>query len=466
VPIPLFLHKQTGELHPDTLDLIERVARRVEQEGIEAWFSLPAEALIGDAASEYEKARDTLDVWFDSGVTHFCVLEQSPELTFPADLYLEGSDQHRGWFQSSLVSSVAMNEAAPYRAVLTHGFTVDAEGKKMSKSKGNVVAPQKVVQTLGADVLRLWVAATDYRGEMSVSDEILKRTSDVYRRLRNTARYLLANLNGFDPAQDLLPPEQLLSLDRWAVDRALQLQTEIIAAYESFQFHLVYQKAHTFCSIDLGSFYLDVLKDRQYTCRADSVARRSAQTAMFHIAEALTRWLAPITSFTADEIWRHLPGPRSPSVFLETWYEGLYPLDPHTAMDTGCWDFVLKVREAVSKELEILRVRGEIGSSLDAEVACYVDEQGHQHLSRLGDELRFLLLTSYASVLSSTQASSEDRLPTEVPGLELALRKSDHVKCVRCWHHRQDVGTHPAHPELCGRCVENVAGAGEARFHV
>jgi isoleucyl-tRNA synthetase len=384
---------------------------------------------------------------------------------FPADLYLEGSDQHRGWFQSSLVSSVAISGAAPFRSVLTHGFTVDAEGKKMSKSKGNVVAPQKVVQNLGADVLRLWVAATDYRGEMNVSDEILKRTSDVYRRLRNTARYLLSNLNGFDPARDLLPPDQLLSLDRWAIDRTLQLQTEIIAAYESFQFHLVYQKAHTFCSLDLGSFYLDVLKDRQYTCQADSIARRSAQTAMFHIAEALTRWLAPITSFTADEIWRHLPGERGPSVFLETWYDRLYPLAADSGMDAGFWDFVLRVREAVSKELEVLRVRGEIGSSLDAEVECFVDAEGFRQLSRLGDELRFLLLTSYATIVPDSTPASGPRLPTDVPGLELSLRKSDHPKCVRCWHHRHDVGHHPDHPELCGRCIENVAGPGETRHH-
>ncbi|MGY6216668.1 isoleucine--tRNA ligase [Methylolobus aquaticus] len=465
VPIPLFVHKHTGELHPDTPALIERVAQRVEAEGIDAWFALDPAELIGGDAADYDKVKDTLDVWFDSGVTHYCVLEQQPELGFPADLYLEGSDQHRGWFQSSLVSSVAMSGSAPFRAVLTHGFTVDAEGKKMSKSKGNVVAPQKVVQNLGADVLRLWVAATDYRGEMNVSDEILKRTSDVYRRLRNTARYLLSNLNGFDPARDLLPPDQLLALDRWAIDRTLQLQGEIIAAYESFQFHLVYQKAHTFCSIDLGSFYLDVLKDRQYTCRADSVARRSAQTAMFHIAEALTRWLAPITSFTADEIWRHLPGERGPSVFLETWYEGLYPLDPDSGMNADFWEFVLRVREAVSKELEILRVRGEIGSSLDAEVECIVDAPGFERLSRLGDELRFLLLTSYASVIPDSATESSPRLPTDVPGLELNLKKSEHAKCVRCWHHRHDIGTHPDHPELCGRCVENVAGAGEIRHY-
>ncbi len=463
VPIPLFVDRQTGALHSDTDALIERVAERVEQAGIEAWFALDPAELLGANAGDYEKVSDTLDVWFDSGVTHFCVLAQRHDLRFPADLYLEGSDQHRGWFQSSLLASVAINEVAPYKAVLTHGFAVDAEGKKMSKSRGNVVAPQKVMQTLGADVLRLWVAATDYRGEMSVSDEILKRTSDVYRRLRNTARYLLANLNGFDPARHLLPPDQMLALDRWAVDRALKLQQEIIAAYDSFQFHQVYQKAHGFCSIDLGSFYLDVLKDRQYTCRENSIARRSAQTALYHIAEALVRWLAPMTSFTADEIWHHLPGTRGPSVFLETWYQGLFPLDDTAEMNGEFWDLVLSVREAVMRELEILRVRGEIGSSLDAEVECYLDEASHPSLARLGDELRFLLLTSYASVLSKADAPS-DALPTDVPGLELRLVKSNHPKCIRCWHHRADVGSDPDHPELCGRCVQNVAGQGEIRL--
>lgn len=462
VPIPLFVHRQTGELHPDTAELIERVSQRVEQGGIDAWFALDPSELLGTEAGDYEKVHDTLDVWFDSGVTHFCVLEQRADLHFPADLYLEGSDQHRGWFQSSLLASVAINDAAPYKAVLTHGFAVDAEGKKMSKSKGNVVAPQKVMQTLGADVLRLWVAATDYRGEMSVSEEILKRTADVYRRLRNTARYLLANLHGFDPIRDLVPPEQMLALDRWALDRTLRLQEEIIAAYESFQFHLVHQKAHSFCSLDLGSFYLDVLKDRQYTCRENSIARRSAQTAMFHIAEALVRWLAPMTSFTADEIWRHLPGKRSASVFLETWYQELVPLQNDAAMNREFWDDILALRDAVSRELEILRVRGEIGASLDAEVECYVDDDRFQRLAPLGDELRFLLLTSDARVLRQSETPGTT-LPTEVPGLELRLMKSDQPKCVRCWHHRRDVGSDPEHPELCGRCVENVAGAGETR---
>jgi isoleucyl-tRNA synthetase len=310
VPIALFVDKQSGELHPDTARLIEEVALRVERHGVDAWFDLDAQQLLGDEAHRYEKVQDTLDVWFDSGTTHQCVLERRPELGFPADLYLEGSDQHRGWFQSSLLTSVAMHGTAPYRQVLTHGFTVDAQGQKMSKSKGNVVAPQKVVNSLGADILRLWVAATDYRNEMNVSDEILKRTADAYRRMRNTARYLLANMNGFEPLEHALAPAQMLMLDRWIVERARHLQEELVKAYEAYEFHHIYQKVHNFCAVDLSSFYLDIIKDRQYTTRADSVARRSAQTALYLIAEALVRWLAPILSFTAEEIWRNLPGDR------------------------------------------------------------------------------------------------------------------------------------------------------------
>jgi isoleucyl-tRNA synthetase len=461
VPIALFVHRETGDVHPDTQSLIEQVAQRIERRGIDAWFDLEPAELLGEDAMHYRKIGDTLDVWFDSGVTHFCVLNRRGHLGFPADLYLEGSDQHRGWFQSSLLASGAINGAAPYRQVLTHGFTVDAQGKKMSKSAGNVVAPQKVMQNLGADVLRLWVSSTDYEAEMSVSDEILKRTADVYRRLRNTARYLLANLAGFDPAKHRVAPEDMLALDRWAVDRAFQLQKEVAEAYETYQFHRVYQKVHHFCSVDLGSFYLDVLKDRQYTCREDGLPRRSGQTAMYHIAEALVRWLAPILSFTADEIWRYLPGERSQSVFLETWYEGLFPLDEASPYNRELWDFVLQVREAVSKELEVLRVRGDIGSSLDAEVELYGSEPVLEKLSRIGDELRFVFITSSATL--SPLKGAENTLPTDIEGLEVRATASGHAKCVRCWHHRQDVGSHPEHPELCGRCVENVVGPGEPR---
>jgi len=468
VPIPLFVHRESGELHPDNANHIEAIARRVEERGIEAWHELaPAELLGGDAA-DYEKTTDTLDVWFDSGVTHYAVLRQREDLTFPSDLYLEGSDQHRGWFQSSLLTSVAMCGMAPYKAVLTHGFTVDAGGQKMSKSRGNVVAPQKVVNALGADILRLWVAATDYRGEMSVSDEILKRMGEAYRRLRNTARFLLANLNGFDPAADLLDPRQMLGLDRWTVERTRMLQERVRAAYDDYEFHRIYQLVHNFCTVDMGSFYLDIIKDRQYTTRADGIPRRSAQTAMYHVVEALVRWFAPIMSFTAEEIWRHLPGPRAASVFLSTWHE-LPPVRPTDSevrrhMDADYWDRVITVREAVSKELEKLRVDGGIGSSLDAEVDLYADAETAGLLRALEDELRFVLITSYARVHDAADRPAE-AVEAGVPGRQLWLRvaPSGYVKCVRCWHHREDVGENPQHPELCGRCIGNIAGDGELR---
>ncbi len=468
VPITLFVHRQTGRLHPDTEALMEQVARRVEKKGIDAWFDLDPAELLGDEAGEYEKVTDTLDVWFDSGVTHYAVLERREGIgEFPAaDLYLEGSDQHRGWFQSSLLTSVAMRGVAPYKSVLTHGFTVDARGQKMSKSRGNVVAPQKVVSTLGADILRLWVAATDYRGEMSVSDEILKRMSDAYRRIRNTARYLLANLDGFDPARHQVPAQDMVALDRWAVRRTAALQAQVLRAYDEYEFHHFYQRVHNFCAVDLGSFYLDVIKDRQYTARRDSTARRSAQTAMYHMAEALVRWLAPVLSFTAEEIWRHLPGDRADSVFFTTWH-GLPDMavsDEPVSDDD--WARILEVREAVSKELERLRVAGEIGASLDAEVDLYCGREIHDVLKRLGDELRFVFITSEARVHLVVDTPPPEAMHFTLSTRDevwVAVAASPHPKCVRCWHHRPDVGRHPDHPELCGRCVENVAGAGEVR---
>lgn len=463
VPITLFLHKESGELHPATAELIEAVARRVEASGIDAWFELDAAELLGDEVDQYEKVSDTLDVWFDSGVTHYSVLQQNEALAVPADLYLEGSDQHRGWFQSSLLTSVAMNGAAPYKSVLTHGFTVDAKGRKMSKSLGNVIAPQKIMNSLGADILRLWVAATDYRTEMNVSDEILKRMADAYRRMRNTARFLLSNLNGFDPATDILPAEQMLALDQWAVTRAQQLQEEVRKAYGRYEFHLVYQKIHNFCAVDLGSFYLDIIKDRQYTTQADSVARRSAQTAMYHIVEALARWLAPVLSFTAEDIWQHLPGERSESIFLETWYP--FPETVTHTFGQDEWSTIIVVRESVSKELEGLRTSGVIGSALDAEVDLYCDDALLALLSKLDDELRFVLITSYARVykLNEKPADAVEVTQKDQPALWIAVKASTHAKCDRCWHHREEVGSHSEHPELCGRCIENVTGDGELR---
>jgi isoleucyl-tRNA synthetase len=468
VPITLFVHKQTGELHPLSIDLIEAVAVRVAEQGIDAWFELDPAELLGGDVDDYEKATDTLDVWFDSGVTHYTVLEQRGELGYPADLYLEGSDQHRGWFQSSLLSAVAMNGSPPYREVLTHGFTVDAKGQKMSKSKGNVVAPQKVVNSLGADILRLWVAATDYRGEMSVSDEILKRTADAYRRLRNTSRFLLANLHGFDPDSHLLDPEQMLNLDHWVVERTRGLQEQVRQAYDAYEFHRIYQMVHNFCAVDMGSLYLDIIKDRIYTLQEDSIPRRSAQTALFHVAECLVRWLAPILSFTAEEIWRHLPGERADSVFLSTWYE-LPPAfysegEALQAMGSSFWSRVISVREAVSKELEKLRVAGAIGSSLDAEVDLYVDDDTRALLAALEDELRFVFITSYARVHAAAEHPA-DAVDAAVAGMSVWVRVTPSAwnKCSRCWHHREDVGSDATHPGICMRCIENVDGSGETR---
>jgi len=462
VPIAVFLHRQTGELHPRTIELMEDVAKRMEDKGIDAWFDLDPAELLGEQAADYDKVTDILDVWFDSGVSYAAVLEHDDDLAYPADLYLEGSDQHRGWFQSSLMTSSAIHGHAPYRGVLTHGFTVDAQGRKMSKSLGNIVAPQKVVNSLGADVLRLWVAATDYSAEMSVSDEILKRTADAYRRIRNTSRFLLANLNGFDPATDLVAADRMLELDRWAVARAHALQEEVQAAYKTYQFHVIYQRVHNFCAVDMGSFYLDVIKDRQYTTQRDSLARRSAQTAMYHIVEALVRWLAPILSFTAEEIWQGIPGKRGESVFLQTWYPDLFALDVDEPLNDAFWDRVMRVRVAVSKELERLRVTGAIGSSLDAEVELYCKGQTLQELARLEDELRFVLITSDARIhpLSDKPAHAQ---PTEDAELCLCVVPSSHQKCERCWHRRPDVGVSAEHPELCSRCVDNVTGPGEQR---
>ena len=469
VPIALFVHQDTGALHPRWAELLEQVARGIERDGVDYWFELDPRELLGEEAGHYRKVTDILDVWFDSGVTHATVLERREELGGPpADLYLEGSDQHRGWFQSSLLTGVALRGEAPYRAVLTHGFTVDAAGRKMSKSLGNVVAPQEVVDRLGADVLRLWVAATDYRAEMAVSEEILGRMADAYRRLRNTVRFLLGNLDGFHPGRHAVAPEAMLALDRWALERARRLQETLRRAYLDGEFHQVYQRLHQFCVVDLGGFYLDVLKDRLYTTRAAGLPRRSAQTALYHLAEAMVRWLAPVLSFTADEIWEHLPGERGPSVFLERWHQLPEPYATREEADAALafWEEVLEVRGAVSRELEALRAAGRIGAGLDAEVDLHCGQALFDRLEHLDGELRFVLITSEARLHPSTAPVPEGAVRYELPtGDELWVRvaPSPHPKCVRCWHRRADVGVHPDHPALCGRCVENVAGPGEQR---
>ncbi|MFK7886844.1 MAG: isoleucine--tRNA ligase [Gammaproteobacteria bacterium] len=463
VPIAVFVHKDTDELHPKSAEHLRTVADRVAEEGIDAWQTIEPADLLGADADDYRKVTDTMDVWFDSGSAHDCTPQGNAMLKAPADLYLEGSDQHRGWFQSSLLTSVAMSGKPPYKTVLTHGFTVDEHGKKMSKSLGNTLAPQKIFQTLGADILRLWVAASDYRNEMSVSEEILKRMADSYRRIRNTARFLLGNLNGFEPAQHALAEADMLAFDRWAVGRARALQADITAAYETFEFHRIYQKLHNFCVVDMGGLYLDVLKDRLYTTEATSASRRSAQTALWHIAEALVRWLAPLMPFTSEEIWEALPGDREATVMTSVWHDF-----GAAAKDDGIdWDSLIAVRQAVSREIEALRAANEVGSGLEVEVALFADDKLRAALNGLGDELRFLLLTSTATVSPLADGGDAAAAPDELADrLRIAVKPSTHDKCQRCWHRRADVGSNVEHDGLCERCVSNVAGAGETREFV
>lgn len=465
VPLCLFIHKETQALHPDTLAIMEKVALLVEKEGIEAWHALDPKSLLGSDAPHYQKVMDVLDVWFDSGVSHECVLKTRPELAFPADIVLEGSDQHRGWFQTSLLTSVAINNEASFKAVLTHGFVVDGEGRKMSKSLGNVIAPSEVIKTLGADILRLWVGSVDYRTEISGSKEILDRMGEAYRRIRNTARFLLANLHDFDPHLHMLKPDEMLSLDRWAVDKTRLIQEEIINAYDQYQFHLTIQKLQNFCIIEMGSFYLDIIKDRQYTMAKESRGRRSAQTALFHIVHALARWMAPIMSFTAEEIWQSIPGKEEASVFLTTWYFQLAALPTDTLMNEAYWDKIRAVRNAVNKEIEKERNAGRIGSALEAEVTLYCSQPLKQYLDALQNELRFVLITSAAKVIP-LHSGPLDAEVTEVPGLTLKIEATTQPKCERCWHRREDVNINPDYPGICERCVQNVAGGGEERDYV
>jgi isoleucyl-tRNA synthetase len=464
VPITLFVHKDSGELHPNTKALIGQVADRIEKEGIQAWFDLEARELIGDDAVDFVKTTDTLDVWFDSGSTHACVVGAREEYNKPADLYLEGSDQHRGWFMSSMMTGVAMNNVAPYQQVLTHGFTVDAQGRKMSKSIGNVIAPLTVVNKLGADILRLWVASADYTAEMTVSDEILKRAADMYRRIRNTSRFLLSNMSGFNPATDRVDEGSMIELDRWIVRRTATLQAEIIEAYDSYQFHAVTQKLMNFCTVELGSFYLDVIKDRQYTAKSDGLARRSCQTALYHIAEAMTCWMAPVLSFTAQEIWDLLPGERDEFVLTGKWYEGLPTPTDQTVYNDEYWAQVLQVRDEVNKVLEKARREDVVGATLQAEVTLYVDEQLADVLHQLKDELRFILLASATEILPLAD-KADNAVETEIGGLFVKIGVSAGQKCERCWHYSDDVGSDDSNETLCNRCVTNIDGKGETRLY-
>ncbi|EKO3986083.1 isoleucine--tRNA ligase [Vibrio fluvialis] len=469
VPIALFVHKETAELHPKTSELIEKVAQLVEQKGIQAWWDVDAAELLGDDAEQYEKVLDTLDVWFDSGVTHYAVVDNREEFHgAEADMYLEGSDQHRGWFQSSLISSIAMKGKAPYKEVLTHGFVVDGQGRKMSKSIGNVVAPKDVTNKLGADILRLWVASTDYTGEVAVSDEILKRSADSYRRIRNTARFFLANLNGFNPATDIIAADEMVALDRWAVARAMAAQQEIVKAYAEYNTHAVVQRLMHFCSVEMGSFYLDVIKDRQYTAKLGGNAQRSCQTALYYIVEALVRWMAPIMSFTADEIWNEMPTnqangeARGKFVFADEWYEGLFGLAEGEELNNEFWTDIQKVRGAVNKLLENARNEKTIGGSLQAEVTLFASDELADKINKLEDELRFVLLTSKANVKPLAEKSDAAQA-TDIDGLFVQVNKTEAEKCDRCWHYTPDVGTIKGHETICGRCVSNVDGEGEVR---
>lgn len=460
VPLCLLVHKETDELHPNTIELMQAVAEQVESKGMQAWFDLDLSDLIGDEADDYVKVNDTLDVWFDSGVTHQCVLNRRDELVEPADMYLEGSDQHRGWFQSSLLTGLAINGHAPFKEVLTHGFVVDKNGIKMAKSGTNAMPPMQVINKLGADILRLWVGSTDYRSEITVSHEILNRTADTYRRLRNTARFFLSNLNGFDPVTDMVSAENMLPLDRWAVDCAFKTQKQLKSAFDEYNFLIATQTMHHFCAMDMGSFYLDIIKDRQYTAKAGSLAHKSCQTALYHIMQAIVRWFMPVMSFTAQELWPHIPGNDKDTIFWETWYEGLFANDADANLGDEDWKTIAKVKDEVNRKIEGMRKTAGIGSSLEAEVTLYVNNNLADCLEKLENELRFVLITSQAKVVRGQGGDS-----SELEGLSIEVIASVHQKCERCWHRREDLGVDDKHPELCGRCVENVDGNGEVRHY-
>jgi isoleucyl-tRNA synthetase len=451
VPMPLFVHKETYELHPRTNELTELVAKEVEKSGVDAWFNLDAKTLLGEDANQYKKISDTLDVWFDSGTTHASVLKKREDLSYPADLYLEGSDQHRGWFQSSLLTGCAIDGRAPYESLLTHGFVVDGSGHKMSKSKGNVVAPQKVMDQYGADILRLWVASTDYSGELTISDEILKRVAEGYRRIRNTLRFLLANLGDFDAKKDLLPVKKWLSIDRYALYLTHQLQDHIKKDYASYEFHLGMQNFVSFCSEDLGGFYLDILKDRLYTSSENSKARRAAQSAIFHITHSLMRLMAPVLSFTADEIWQILMPQSDELVFMDEWYD--IPSHELNARELLAWEHIIHVRTITNKKIEELREKGLVGSSLQAEIDIFASGDIYQSLSILHEDLKFAMITSSA------------KLHERQGDLHIDVRASQHKKCDRCWHYREEVGSHKEHPAICNRCISNLFETGEVRAH-
>ena len=472
VPIAFFTHKETGELHPNTLELMETAAQNIDKGGVEAWFDASVEDYLGAEAADYDKSTDTLDVWFDSGTTHFTVLEQRDELTNPADMYLEGSDQHRGWFQTSLLTSEAMYQRPPFKQVLTHGFVVDENGRKMSKSLGNIITPQEEINKTGADMLRLWIASSDYRYEMSAGKTVFKGAIDMYRRIRNTLRFLLANTDDFNPATDSIDINELVSLDKFIIERAQTVQTQIISAYDAMDFHQVTQHITAFCSQDLGGFYLDIIKDRQYTTQADGQPRRSAQTAIYHIAQALIRWITPILSFTAQEAWEVLNGNGNNNdsyVFTQQWYE--FPQFELSAINTEDWHNIMRAKDRVNKHIEMARENKILNANLAADATLYADGAMQESLAKLGEELRFVLITSNATLKPISEAptaiqnADEEASAEESKDLKVTISAAEGTKCVRCWHIRNDIGSNSEHPELCERCVTNVLGNGEVRHY-
>lgn len=461
VPIPFFVHKDSNELHPRTPELIEQVAQLIEQEGIDAWFNRQVtDFLPAEEAEQYHCVRDTLDVWFDSGSTHYAVLDQREELHSPADLYLEGSDQHRGWFQTSLLVSTAIHGRAPYKSLLTHGFTVDENGRKLSKSLGNYIPLEEIIKQLGADGLRLYVASSDYRYEIAASKEIFNRVSDSYRRIRNTLRFLLANLNNFKPDTDALPVDQLIALDQYILQRTSEVQQIIRKSYDDMNFHVVCSTLTQFCINDLGSFYLDIIKDRQYTTKSDSQARRSAQTALYHLVQAFVRWMSPILSFTAQEAWELIPGQSEKYVFTAEWYV-IPKASTANLLSESDWQTLIQVKSAVNKQIEAARNAKLVGSNLSAKVEIWADEAFKSVLDRLENELRFVLITS--QVIVNTYDATQGEV-TDLSGLRIRVSAAEGEKCARCWHVLPDVNTHATHPGLCSRCIINLpSGAGEER---
>lgn len=467
VPITLFVHRETKLLHPQTLTLLELIAKKVEIYGIQAWWDIDPVELLGNDAPYYKKIDDTLDVWFDSGSTNFSVMPIRLKcIDHISDMYLEGIDQYRGWFMSSLVLSTIINDKAPYYQIVTHGFVVDGIGRKMSKSEGNVIKPQQVINKFGSDVFRLWVASTNYTHEMTISNEILQRSVDMYRKIRNTVRFILANLYDFDPISQSVHCNHMIMLDRWAIDCAYILQQKIIHSYTNYNFHDIVKYIMKFCSIDMSSFYFEVIKDRQYTAKPDSIARRSSQTALYHIIEALVRWIAPITSFTAHEIWNFIPGKRQKYIFTEEWYTGLFKLDSTNFFNNNYWNLLMQIRDETNKIIESEKNKKIINSSLEAHITFYAKPDLAIILRSIEHELHFLFLTSSVSIEDDITTTKEEDPGDKLKGLKIFVNKANGKKCQRCWHYNINVGQNIYNLEICNRCIVNIFGLGENRVFI